>query len=155
MGWWWYDGSSSACTISFYCLVFVDRLQFHVFHGLIYLFSSHTYSYCVLFPVSYWSGLCTLIYSWLEKNKFFISMACRALFVMLPVFWVINFQMIWMNTLCIYMNYVFLAILVNESKYRPLITCFTESPLFFFFFLFFWLWTCFTRKSKNIQVAYK
>jgi len=27
------DGSSSACTLSFSCLVFVDRLQFHVFHG--------------------------------------------------------------------------------------------------------------------------
>jgi len=37
------DGYSSACTISFSCLVSVDRLQFHVFHGSIYLFSSHTH----------------------------------------------------------------------------------------------------------------
>jgi len=49
-------------------------------------------------------GLRTLIYSWLGK-KMFISMACRALFVMLPVFWVINFQLIWMNTLCIYFEH--------------------------------------------------
>jgi len=75
------DGYSSACTISFSCLVFVDRLQFHVFHGLIYLFSI-AIACCSQF-LNYWSGLCTLIYSWLEKNKSFISMA---LFVMLPVF---------------------------------------------------------------------
>ena len=43
-------------------------------------------------------GLRTLIYSWLEKKKMLISMACRALFVMLPVFWIINFQLFWMNT---------------------------------------------------------
>jgi hypothetical protein len=31
------------------------------------------------------------------------------------------------------MDCVSLAILVNESKYRPLIICFAESALFFFF----------------------
>jgi hypothetical protein len=30
------------------------------------------------------------------------------------------------------MDCVALAILVNESKYRPLITCFAESAFFFF-----------------------
>jgi hypothetical protein len=30
------------------------------------------------------------------------------------------------------MDCVALAILVNESKYRPLITCFAESGFFFF-----------------------
>jgi hypothetical protein len=97
------------------------------------------YSYCVLFPVSYWSGLCTLIYSWLEKNKSFISMACRALFVMLPVFFfliirtIINFQ---------------LCILVNESKYRPLYILLAESIFFF--------WTWFIMKfDVYINIFFK
>ena len=123
------NGSSSACTLSFSCLGFFDRLQFHVFHGLIYLFSI-AIACCSQF-LNYWSGLCTLIYSWLEKNKLFISMVCRALFAMLPVFWIINFQLIWMNTLRIYMDCVALAILVNESKFRPLLACLLNQLFLF------------------------
>jgi len=85
-------------------------------------------------------GLRTLIDSWLEE-KMFISMACRALFVMLPVFFFFFFIILsgssisnWFGwTHYVYMDCVSLAILVNESKYRPLIICFAESALFFFF----------------------
>jgi len=66
-------------------------------------------------------------------------MACMALFVMLPVlfFIILIYQDRQFPTdldeHTVYMDCVSLAILVNESKYRPLIICFAESALFFFF----------------------